>query len=346
MDYETFKLLHDLLKPRIDEYISNNNNRTDYTTTGDMPMFYQQNGEIKSDIRLGAALRFFAGGSYLYITISHAIGKTDVYCSVWSVVHAANQCPSLQFKFPTTVTECKEVAEEFTFRSQAGFNNCVGCIDGMLVWTEKPLSTQCDKVGVDSGKFFCGQKGKYGLNLQGVCDVKRRFTYISVQHPATASDYLSFVTSSLYQQLTERSGLPSGFCLYGDNAYVNESYMCFPFPNTSSGPKDAYNYYQSQVRINIECAFGILMNHWRILKSPLNANIPINRVNALVSCLCKIHNFCIDNGNAKPPQRYPHDALTLMDFINDTGSENARPLGLLGGGNISTTFLKDDVDPI
>ena len=64
----------------------------------------------------------------------------------------------------------------------------------------------------------------------------------------------------------------------------------------------------------------------------MNANIPINRVNALVSCLCKIHNYCIDNGNAKPPQRYPHDALTLMDLINDTGSENAHPLGLLGGG--------------
>ena len=170
------------------------------------------------------------------ITISHAIGKTDVYRSVWSIVHAANQCPSLQFKFPTTLTECKEVAEELTFRSQAGFNNCVGCIDGTLVWTEKPLSTQCDKVGVYSGKFFCGRKGKYGLNLQGDCDAKRRFTYISVQHPATASDYLSFVTSSLYKQLTEGSDLPSGFCLYGDNAYVNESYMCVPFPNTSSGP--------------------------------------------------------------------------------------------------------------
>ena len=281
------------------------------------------------------------------ITISHAIGKTDIYHSVWSVAHAANQCPSLQFKFPTTVAECKEVAEEFTFRSQAGFNNCVGCIDGMLVWTKKPLSTQCDKVGVDSDKFFCGQKGKNGLNLQGVCDAKKRFAYISVQHPATTSDYLSFVTSSLYQQLTVGSGLPSGFCLYGDNAYVNESYMCAPFPNTSSGPKDAYNYYQSQVRINIECAFGILTNHWQILKSPLNANIPINRVNALVSCLCKIHNFCIDNGNAKPPQRYPHDALTLMDFINDTGSENACLLGLLGGGgDILMTFPKDDVEPI
>ena len=78
--------------------------------------------------------------------------------------------------------------------------------------------------------------------------------------------------------------------------------MAVPFPNTSSGPKDAYNYYQSQVRINIECAFGVLTNRWRLLKPPLSANIPINHMNALLSCLCEIHNFCIDNGNATPPE--------------------------------------------
>ena len=52
----------------------------------------------------------------------------------------------------------------------------------------------------------------------------------------------------------EGSGLPNGYCLYGDNAYVNETYMSVPFPNTSSSPRDPYNYYQSQLRINIECA--------------------------------------------------------------------------------------------
>ena len=66
--------------------------------------------------------------------------------------------------------------------------------------------------------------------------------------------------SSLYQQLTQRSGLPNGYCLYGDNAYVNETYMSVPYPNTSSGPRDAYNDYQSQVQINIECAIGVLTN--------------------------------------------------------------------------------------
>ena len=73
--------------------------------------------------------------------------------------------------------------------------------------------------------------------------------------------------------------------------------MSVPFPNTSSGPRDAYNFYQSQLRINIECAFGVLTNHWQLLKSPLSATIPINQINTLISCLCKLHNFFIDNGN-------------------------------------------------
>ena len=159
-----------------------------------------------------------------------------------------------------TIEEYKAMADEFSFRSKAGFDNCVGCINGMLLWTEKPFCKVCKRVGVDSGKFYCGRKCKFGLSLQGVCDAHQCFTYISVQHPASASDYLSFITSSLYQQLTHGSGLPNGYCLYGDNAYVNESYMSVPYPNTSSGPRDADNYYQSQVHINIQCAFGVLMN--------------------------------------------------------------------------------------
>ena len=207
----------------------------------------------------------------------------------------------------------------------------------MLIRTEKPLLKECQNVGVDTGKFYCSRKGKFGLNLQGVCDACRQFLFISVQHPASALDYLAFIMSSLYQQLTQGSRLPTGYCLYGDNAYVNESYMSVPFPSTSSGPKDTYNYYHSQVRISIECAFGVLTNQWRLLKFPLSAQISINRINALISCLCKIHNFCTDNGNSKPPQWYEHNRLTLMDFVNNPENDNdPRPLGLLGGSEQSS----------
>ena len=42
------------------------------------------------------------------------------------------------------------------------------------------------------------------------------------------------------------------------------------------------------------------------------------------------NNFCIDNGNAKPPQRYQHDSRTLMDFMNEQDSDDPHPLGILG----------------
>ena len=166
----------------------------------------------------------------------------------------------------------------------------------------------------------------------------RRFTYILLQHPASASDYLAFVTSSLYGQLTEGEGIPQGYCPYGDNSYVNGSYMAVPFQAMANGPKDSYNFYHSQVKINIECSFGILTNRWRLLKTPLSSKISISRINALISCLCKLNNFCIDNGNARPPDRYSCDPLTLMDFMDsDESDESAisRPISFLGGGKHS-----------
>ena len=97
MYYEAFMRLHELLKGGIKEYISSNNNQIHDTARHDLPSFHIHNGEIRSEICLAVALRYFAGGSYLDITISHGIGKTDVYHSICAVVHATNQCPCLQF---------------------------------------------------------------------------------------------------------------------------------------------------------------------------------------------------------------------------------------------------------
>ena len=104
--------------------------------------------------------------------MSHAIGVTDFYLSIWAVVDATNQCSSLKFKFPTTISECQVISSEFSARSKAGFNNCIRCIDGLLIWLEKLSKKECEQVGVDTGKFYCSRKGKFGLNLQGICDAR------------------------------------------------------------------------------------------------------------------------------------------------------------------------------
>ena len=115
------------------------------------------------------------------------------------MVDATNKGSFLEFQFLSTSAECQTISMEFSFRSKAGFVNCIGCIDGLLIWLEKPSKEQCNEVGVDSRNFLCRQKG---INLQGICDARQQFTYILIQHPASASDYLAFVTSALYGHLT------------------------------------------------------------------------------------------------------------------------------------------------
>ena len=290
------------------------------------------NGPIPLETKLAVALRYFAGGSVHDIKIAHGISKTVVYNSVWEVVNAVTDCESLEMEYPSCHDEQRRIAKEFENRSMAGFSNCGGCIDGMLLCTEKPTNIECARVQVDSGKFYCGRKGKYGLNMQAVCDARRRFLDVSLRNPGSASDYLAFITSDLKHNLAMEGFLAEKLCIYGDNAYVNNAFMAVPFLNTQSGIKDDYNFFHSQVRINVECSFGILVNRWRILKSPLPANFKIDKVTALVKCLCKLHNFCIDQSCPGVPGRYRHDPTTLMD-LQDSPELESRPLGLLGGGS-------------
>ena len=143
MDYIGFKALHRILQKGIQEYIINKREINDDSNGLD---FYMRNGRITTEIHLACALCYFTGGSYLDITLSHGIGKTDLYHSIWAVIHATNVCTMLQFSFPTTISECKSISNEFSHRSKAGFSNCISCIDGMLVWTENLLKESLRKL--------------------------------------------------------------------------------------------------------------------------------------------------------------------------------------------------------
>ena len=110
MDYALFQRLHELLKDGILHYIRRSDSSQNYSPK---PSFFVRNGNITTEIRLACALRYFAGGSYLDITMSHAIGVTDFYLSVWAVVDATNRCPSLNFQFPTTESECQVISSNW-----------------------------------------------------------------------------------------------------------------------------------------------------------------------------------------------------------------------------------------
>ena len=135
--------------------------------------------------------------------------------------------------------------------------------------------------------------------------------------------------------------------LFGDNAYLNSHYMVTPFPNVSSGSKDDFNFFHSQLRIPVECAFGMLFFWWGILRSDIPHNISIAKMIALVYALAKLHNFCIDEeekddnvlGDYTVPDvmQNDEDYMMMQDQgyipmnVNDTGERI--PLSLVDGGH-------------
>ena len=234
---------------------------------------------------------FFAGGSASDIFPLFGIGHTSLFRSVWAIVHAINETPDMKIDFPQEHFKQQKIAHVFKKKSTPRFNCCVGCIDGMLVWTEKPTEHNCAVMKCGPMHFMCGCKGKYGLNLQGVCDHIQRFTSIWILHPGSSSNFLSFIRSSLYRSLQVPGYLYPGLVIFGDLVYINNYYMVTPYKNVRAGEKDNFNFYHSQLHINIECAFGQLVHQWPILCRPLSANFGVKKQIALVHALRSLHNY-------------------------------------------------------
>jgi hypothetical protein len=252
-----------------------------------------KNGLIPTEIRLSAAIRYFAGGRPEDIAISHGIAHSEVFYSCWKVVDAVNKCPALAFGYPVCHEKQKELALAFKAKSAAGIDCCAGATDGMLLWIERPTAADCERAHCGPKKFFCGRKHKFGLNMQATCDAEGKFLDVSIAHPASTSDFLAFSTSSLQKKIERPGFLAPGLCIFGDLAYVNNGYFMTPFKSVKSGIKDTFNFYHSQLRINIECAFGMFVGRWGILRKALPKSMGLRKIAALTVCLCRLHNFCL-----------------------------------------------------
>jgi DDE superfamily endonuclease len=123
--------------------------------------------------------------------------------------------------------------------------------------------------------------------------------------------------------------------------------MATPFPATTGGTKDAYNFYHSQLRINIECAFGRLVARWSILRTAIPMNVTIAKTTALVLCLAKLHNFCINEADAEAINT-TRDSTHIMvvggvELIDSPAASTPLPISLMGGGEHSDDLTENDL---
>ncbi len=177
--------------------------------------------------------------------ISHTV-------SVWSVVEAINQVKEFFILCPGSHHKQQKIAANLLAVLQAGFDNYAGAIDGILIWIHKPTCQEPEKCGIGQLKFFCVRKNKFRLNCQAVSDANGRLLEMAITYGGSTSDCSAFEGSNLYKRL-ECGLLLDGFCLFGDNAYLNSQYMATPYKNVSNGSRDSYNYYHSQLRLCVEC---------------------------------------------------------------------------------------------
>ena len=101
--------------------------------------------------------------------------------------------------------------------------------------------------------------------------------------------------------------------IVGNNAYVKKRYMSVPLKGQQVGYNDAYNFYLSQLQITIKRAFGTLVDCWSILREPLL--IPLPKVAPTVMCLCRLHNFCVDNNETISEKMAVNLACHLSQFF-------------------------------
>jgi hypothetical protein len=350
MKYHSFKRLARKLRNGIIEFslVRKQRNHNSSSSPPKRKYRYVPNGPITSSVRLACALRYFAGGSPYDIMTSYCIGYADMINSVWYVVDAINAYSEFQISYPADHEEQQAIAEGFRRKSAANFDCCAGAIDGILVWIHKPSQEECTKAGCSDGKFFCGRKHKFGLNCQAVCNSQGKFLDMSIIYPGSTSDCLAFEGMSLYSRM-ENGLLAPGLCLFGDNAYLNSVYMATPYSGVSGGSKDAYNFYHSQLRINIECAFGMFTHRWAILRRAIPMRVSLKKTIALVVALAKLHNFCIDaNETHAQPSPARDELRTEMQggvpleatTTSMAGSQVLTPRQLLDGG-----LHFDDIDP-
>ena len=240
MERATFDKLVEILKP----YLVSSRRRG-------------QKGRVPVEFKVAMTLRWLAGGSYLDLCLVYQVSKATLFGTVEAVTGAICASGAGAFYLPTTDSQRRTMANGFALRStHAVLRDCVGAIDGLFIKTRAPSPRETPNIR----RYRSGHKNGFGLNLQACRDSQLYFYAASLNCPGATNDSVAWDHSHMSAFCRT---LPYPYYLVGDAAYPFSDTLLTPIP-TSPGAADfttddAFNFYQSQLRITIERAFGVLV---------------------------------------------------------------------------------------
>lgn len=245
--------------------------------------------------RVAVTLHYLAhSSSFIQSKNIFGMGKASAVRYVGQVIAVImEKLITLTIRFPTCNAEWEEIAKGF--EDVCGFPNVAGAIDGSIIEIQRPG---------DFEGWYC-RKGYPAINLQGVCDFKKRFIAYSLR-PGSCSDKLVFLMSDFGR--AAHKNIPRGYHWLADAGYRLTPQVITPFDLYEEMPRDqrTFNYLHSKTRIAIECAFGILKERFRILKVPLGFS-PTRCSEIIVSCMV-LHNILLDLNDDAVVYRCPENA--------------------------------------
>jgi hypothetical protein len=93
--------------------------------------------------------------------------------------------------------------------------------------------------------YFSGHYQCHGLNVQGACDARCRFIFLSIQCPGGTDDSRAFYGTKLDDFWKK---IPDGFSAVADNAYTLSATLIIPYSGSDKRypEKDVFNFYLSK----------------------------------------------------------------------------------------------------
>ena len=264
---------------------------------------------VDSRSRLSMFLKHLSGSKIQDIEKTHGVSRSTVtqaiHMTMDAIIHHY-RIPEFPFD---NAQRLQDIADGFRSKSTGGlFANVVGAFDGFLLRINKRCIGKGSGVQ-DPSKFYC-HKGYYAINCQVCCDSNRKILSLSLLCPGAVPDVLAHLKSQMHRAI-ETGKLPDPFHFIGDNAYPKSEKMLTPFTRTQlredvHGQMDNFNFYLSQLRINIECCFGMMINKFPILQTALGTTKLSTATKTFTVC-CILHNLCIEErleNDADAPQAF------------------------------------------
>lgn len=165
----------------------------------------------------------------------------------------------------------------------------------------------------------------------------------AVGHVGSVHDALAFKDTRIYNE--HQTLLPRGDYLLADPAYAVTGWCIAPFKRPAGGTltreQRRFNYYHSRLRVQVECAIGLLKGTWQSLRE-LRVQIKDQRCHAWaiiwIRCTIILHNIIIRHERRDCIATQERDRALINEVLGRTDLN-------LQNQDILDSILEDDENP-